>query len=205
MPRNPLAILACSAVLVGTPLLASNAVGQTLKAEPIFFADPVPGRNVANGQLELGRTTLSGALHMFAEVLSGDSVRVPRLHQANPSTLTEGSDWELGADTVRPRYRLDLGPERYVLYFDANRRLVATITSRPPLPVRRPELATHYATLRLQRRWHSGDVPSLDAMVAPLGPCLWCTTNVQVSDDLVTAFGYVYTCETAPTLAASKK
>jgi hypothetical protein len=205
MARNAFAIIACSAALVGTPLLSSDAAGQTLRAEPIFFADPVPGRNIANGELELGRTTLSGALHIFAEALSGDSVRVPRLHQANPSTLTAGSDWEVGADTVRPRYRLDLGPERYVLYFDANRRQVAAITSRPALPMRRRELAAHYSTLRLQRRWHSGDVPTSDAMVAPLGPCLWYTANVRVSDDLVEGFGYVYTCATDPTLAATEK
>jgi hypothetical protein len=203
--RNPLMILACSAVLAGVPLPDRELFGQTLRAEPVAFADPVPGSNIAHGELRLGHTTLSSALHMFAAVLSSDSVRVPRLHEANPSTLSAGSDWEIGADTVRPRFRLDLGPERYTLYFDANQRLVAALTSRPALPVYRSQLAVHYATLRLQRRWRSGDVPSIDNMTAPLGPCLWYTAHVRVSDDRVDSFGYVYTCTTAPTLRSFHK
>jgi hypothetical protein len=198
MSRNALLTAAWATALIGTPLLASDVAGQTLKAEPVLFSDPVPGHNPADGQLTLGRTTLSGALHMLAEVLAGDSVRVPRLHQANPSTLSNKSDWTVGTDTVRPRFRLDLGPARYVLYFDANQRLIAALSSRPDRRVHRRELTAHYANLQVQRRWHSGDVPSMDDMVAPLGPCLWYTADVRLPSDQVEQFGYVYTCKTIP-------
>ncbi len=64
---------------------------------------------------------MAGTLRMFAEELSSDSVKVARAHAGNPAPMPAGTVWGAADHEVRPRYHLDLGPERYALYFDEKR------------------------------------------------------------------------------------
>jgi len=60
---------------------------------------------------------------MFAEQLGSDSVVVPRAHLGNPSSIPADVVWQMASREVRPRHKLDLGPDHYTLYFDKNSRL----------------------------------------------------------------------------------
>ena len=171
----------------------SPGAAQTLAAKPAFFADPVPGSDPSNGELVLGRTTLTSALRIFAVEL-GEAVSAPGRHATNPDTLLANTEWQVGDHVVRPRHALDLGPGLYRLYFDQNERLVVALTFQPPRPVLREELVAHYPSLKFEGRRLG---PS-DAFVAPLGPCVSLAGRLRLDTKLVDQLSYVYTCATKP-------
>jgi hypothetical protein len=192
--------ISLSAVL----LCVSPGLAQTLSSRPAFFADPALTIDPAHGELVLGRTTLRGAMRIFAVELQ-DSVRLPLAHPANPDTLP--SAMALGGPAAAPaiHYRLDLGAGRYTLYFDKNQRLVGADAGRQRLPrvIRRQDLVARYASLRPVRR--PGSVPYLEA---PLSPCISMLALAGDDQDgastghleagAIVKFGYRYTCPTRP-------
>jgi hypothetical protein len=186
--------------LIGSLSALSPCSAQTLSSRPALFADPALGTDPSYGDLVLGRTTLTSALRIFAVELE-DSVLVPLRHSSNPDTVSQGITLA-GAPTLRLRYRLDLGPKRYTLYFDKNERLIAAVTprSRRSRPLRRDELVARYPTLRVEHIGRTAEgVWVRDELVAPLGPCVSLIADVGRHDrGLVGDLGYVYTCATRP-------
>ena len=185
--------------------VASAGMAQTLSARPAIFADPILATDPAHGELVLGRTTLAGALRMFAVELA-DSIRLPLGRRGNPDTVWTSSTKGDSASWPRPHHRLDLGPARYMLYFDKHERLVMVGAHRSRLPrqLRREDLVARYATLRVRRHWNIQD-----EMIAPLAPCISLTATVWEGDDgladdrhlqpgTVVDFGYRFTCPTRP-------
>lgn len=175
-------------------------VAQTLSSRPATFVDPVLSTDPSYGELVLGRTTLTSALRIFAVELE-DSVLVPLGHPSNPDTVSEGTSLS-GVPRLQLRHRLDLGPNRYTLYFDKNERLVAAVTyrSRLPRPLRRDELVARYPTLTVAHIGRTAEGAWIrDELVAPLGPCVSLTADVWRQDrGMVGSLGYVYTCPTKP-------
>ena len=185
---------------VGTALLAGPAAAQTLNVRPAPFADFRLGRQARHGEVVLGQTTLAGALRIFAELLRSDSVQVARAHVGNPSPWGPGSVYVSADREVRPRHHLDLGPERYGLYFDENERLIAASTSRLPGGLTWKVLSKHYPTLRKGRRWYSGDQPRWDTWSVALSNCV--RLSVLIEGQRVQNLGYYYTCPTTSTGAS---
>ena len=191
-------------------LLASTtpSLAQSLSSRPAIFADPLLTSDPSRGELVLGRTTLLSALRIFAVELQ-DSVRRPLAHSANPDTV--GTGFTIGPQVPpRPYYRLDLGPDRYTLYFDKHERLVAALADRSRLKqlLHREDLVARYATLRVQQPGGSPRTP-VDWVIADLAPCVASTATIWEGDDglqdarhllpgTVTEFGYIYTCSTTP-------
>lgn len=180
------------------PVPQGRLGAQSLSARPVMFADPVPGGPAPGRELVLGTTTLTAAKRIFAVELQDETVQVARGHAGNPERLPRGTEWRLAEGTFHPEQRLDLGPDRYVLYFDEHERLIGTLAERMPWPATRSDLTRRYPALRLQRRWHSGDVP-FDEVVASAGPCVTLIASVRVGNDRVEEFGYYFTCPTRPT------
>jgi hypothetical protein len=191
--------------LLAALFCASPCVGQTLSSRPAFFADPALTNDPSYGELVLGHTTLRSVLRVFAVELT-DSIRLPLAHAANPDTLPAGTSIGGPASAPAVHYRLDLGAERYMLYFDKNERLVAVQASRQRLPrmIRREDLVARYPTLRPNSR--SG---SLENLEAPLAPCISMLAYAWDRDDglrderhlmpgTIVQFGYRYTCPTKP-------
>jgi hypothetical protein len=193
--------------LILTAACASGAPcgAQTLSARPAIFGDPILATDPARGELVLGRTTLAGALRMFAVELS-DSVRLPLGRRSNPDTVRTASVRGDSSLWPRPHHRLDLGAGRYILYFDKHQRLVMVQAHRSRLPrqLRREDLVARYATLRVRRHWNIQD-----ELIAPLAPCISLTATVWEGDDgirdtrhlkpgTVVELGYRYTCQTRP-------
>jgi hypothetical protein len=180
-------------------VFAWPAAAQTLAAKPAIFADPVPGSNPSKGELVLGRTTLPGALRIFAEQV-GELAKKPRT-SANPDTLPADTEWQVGDQVVRPRHVLDLGPDRYRLFFDKNQRLVAAVTFQPPRKVTREELKAHYPTLTFEGR----RLGPADAFTAPLGKCVSFAGRLRLDTRQVDQMSYVYTCATKPAPASAQR
>jgi hypothetical protein len=191
-------------ILAATHQRASAALAQTLPARPAIFGDPILVTDPSHGELVLGRTTLIGAMRMFAVELA-DSVRLPLNRGANPDTVGPSSSSDSAA-WPRLHHRLDLGAGRYTLYFDKNERLVKVAAERSRLPraIRREDLVARYSTLRVHRRWSVQD-----ELIAPLAPCISAMASVREGDDgirdarhlkpgTVIEFGYRYTCRTRP-------
>ena len=172
--------------------VALAAGAQTLASKPAIFADPVPGTNPAKGELVLGRTTLPAARRIFAEQL-GELAKAHR-PAANPDTLPADTEWQVGDHVVRPRHVLDLGPDRYRLFFDRNQRLVAAVTFQPPRKLTREELKAHYPTLTFEGR----RLGPADAFTAPLGKCVSFAGRLRLDTRQVDQLSYVYTCATKP-------
>jgi hypothetical protein len=198
---RPLIIALAACLAVSAP-----ASAQTLSATPVLFGDPVPGANPAHGELVLGRTTLRGALRMFAVELEADSVRVSLAHEGNPARLP-GTEMLIGGLTIHPHHVLDLGPGRYTLYFDEHERLVAAHGAPPSeKPLRRSELARRYPTLRVSYDGRSAEgVTIYEGLEAPLDKCVSLTGGVWLQrGDAVEGLGYVYTCPTKPASPENK-
>jgi hypothetical protein len=181
---------------------APPCTAQSLSSRPALFSDPALTIDPNLGELVLGQTTLTTALRMFAVELQ-DSVRVPLAHGSNPETLS--SDLELPGDpTLKAHYRLDIGAERYTLYFDRHERLVAAMTdrSRLPRPIRREELVARYPTLRVGHVGRTAEgVWVRDDLIAPLAPCVSLVADVWRRDKgMVGSFGYIHTCATKPAI-----
>lgn len=185
-----LAVLSLTVLIAAGPSLSA----QSISSRPVLFVDPVPGRPSPGRELELGVTTVAAARRIFAVEL-GEPVLVPRGFAGNPARLGSGYEWEVLGATLRPAYRLDLGPDHYALYFDANERLIGVESNRLPRPVTRDEFMSHYPKATLDRRTHGGDIP-FDHMVAPVGKCVAMTARIQMIEKRVESLGYYYTCAT---------
>ncbi|HZA91968.1 MAG TPA: hypothetical protein VE420_05015 [Gemmatimonadales bacterium] len=187
-------------LILGTAAVAAPAEAQVLNVRPAPFADLRPGRQARYGEVVLGQTTLAGALRMFAEHLRSDSVKVPRGHGGNPSSWPAGTVWLGGAHEIRPRHHLDLGPDRYQLYFDENERLI-TASTGPRLPggLTWQVLSKHHPSLRKGRRWYSGDQPLSDTWSVVLSSCVTLAANVLIAGQRVQSLSYHYTCPTTST------
>jgi hypothetical protein len=198
MQNSLLTAVAAIALLTAAQPLA----GQTISARPVLYKDPVWGVEPKHGEVVLGRTTLKAALRIFAVELEEDSVRVPLGHPGNPSVL-EGKEQRLG---VTLRHRLDLGPDRYTLYFDENERLVALDAPAYARPLQRKELAAKYPSLRVHYRGHNADrVAVMEGLEAPLGECVSLTASAWLArGDAVENLGYIYTCSTKPVLRSTR-
>jgi hypothetical protein len=191
--RPVLSILAIFFLLPSVPPSAA----QTLASRPVLFADPIPGVDPSAGELVLGSTTLTSALRIFAVELE-DTVATTLGHGSNPALLS-ATELFIGGVTVRPRYRLDVGADRYTLYFDSNERLIAAMGAPRRRPLRRDELVARYATLKVQHRGRTAEgTPIYDGLEAPLGPCVSLTAGVWLKRNVVEGLGYVYTCSTRP-------
>jgi hypothetical protein len=191
--------------VLATPLAGTTVEAQTLSVRPAPFTDLRPGSQPRYGEVVLGRTTMTAALRMFADDLSSDSVRVPRGHPSNPSPYPAGIGWHVGSHHVRPQQQLDLGPERYTLYFDENERLIAAITARVPGGLTREMLNAHYPSLQRGRRWYSGDQPRMDQWSVAVSDCVTLTAHVLVADERVESLSYLYTCPTQSGKLASPR
>jgi hypothetical protein len=190
-------------LLVVTVVAAVPAVAQTLNVRPAPFSDLRPGKQARYGEVVLGQTTLAGAQRMFAEHLRSDSVRIARGHVGNPSPWGPGSVWVSANQEVRPRHYLDLGPERYGLFFDENERLIAASTSRRlPGGLTWKVLSKHYPSLQKSRRWYSGDQPMMDTWSVPLSSCVTLVASVLIEGQKVQNLSYYYTCPTTRTGAS---
>ena len=187
-------------LVVGTALVAGPAEGQILNVRPAPLADLQPGKQARHGEVVLGQTTLAGARRMFAEHLRSDSVKVARSHVGNPSPWGPGSVWVSADQEVRPRHYLDLGPERYGLFFDENERLIGASTGRRlPGGLTWTVLSKHYPSLRKSRRWYSGDQPMMDTWGVALDSCVTLVASVLIEGQKIQSLGYYYTCPTTGT------
>jgi hypothetical protein len=195
--------LAFTVLIAATASMAEPAEAQILNVRPAPFADLRPGRQARHGEVVLGQTTLAGALRIFSEHLWSDSVKVPRGHGPNPSPWpAHGSVWVDADHEVHPRHYLDLGPERYGLYFDENRRLIGASTSRLPGGLTSKVLSKHYPSLRKNRRWYSGDKPLFDTWSVALSSCVTLVASVLIEAQRVQNLSYYYTCPTTSTRAS---
>ena len=189
-------------LILGTAALAAPAEAQILNVRPAPLADLRAGRQARHGEVVLGQTTLAGVLRMFSEHLRLDSVKLPRGHVSNPSEWGPGSVWVSADHEARPRHHLDLGPERYQLYFDENERLIGASTGRLPGGLTWKVLSSHYPSFRKGRRWYSGDQPMIDSWSTPLGDCVTLVATVLVKGQRVQNLSYYYTCPTTRTGAS---
>jgi hypothetical protein len=197
--RPVLPFLAMALLLPCVPPSAA----QTLASRPALFGDPVPGVDPSVGELVLGSTTLTSALRIFAVELE-DTVVTTLRHGSNPALLST-TELFIGGVTIRPSYRLDLGSDRYTLYFDKNERLIAAMGAPPRRPLRRDELVARYATLKVQQRGRTAEgTPVYDGLEAPLGPCVSLTAGVWLQRNVVEGLGYVYTCSTKPSIQKAR-
>jgi hypothetical protein len=190
--------LAFTLLVVGSALVARPAEAQIVNVRPAPLADLRAGRQARHGEVVLGQTTLAGALRMFAEHLRSDSVRVARGHGGNPAAWPAGTVWLAGDHEVHPRHYLDLGPERYGLYFDQNERLIGASTGRLPGGLTWKVLHNHYPSFRKGRRWHSGDQPTFESWSTTLSSCVTLVANVRAGQR-VESLSYYYTCPTTRT------
>jgi hypothetical protein len=145
---------------------------------------------------------MTGTLRMFAEELSSDSLKVARAHPGNPAPVPTGTVWAAAGQEVRPRHQLDLGPERYTLYFDENERLIAAGTGRLPGGLTLKVLNKHYPALQKGRRWYSGDQPMSDTWSVALSSCVTLQASVLIKGERVNTLSYLYTCPTKRTGAS---
>jgi len=184
--------------VLALPALDTTAQAQTLDVRPERFTDPRPGTQAKHGEVVLGRTTLKAAMRMFAEELSRDTILVSRGHSGNPAPVSSETVWQVAVHQVRPRQRLDLGPDHYSLWFDENQRLVAAITSQVPVGLSRATVVDHYKGMYRASRWRSGDQPSFDEWTVPVDPCVTLSAQVSVATEGVEQLSYIYTCPTTP-------
>ena len=190
-------------LVVAMAMKAGPAEGQILNVRPAPFSDLRSGKQAHHGEVVLGQTTLAGAQRMFAEHLRSDSVKVARSHIGNPSPWGPGSVWVSADQEVRPRHYLDLGPERYGLFFDENERLIAASTGRRlPGGLTWKVLSKRYPSLQKSRRWYSGDQPMMDTWSVPVSNCVTLVASVLIEGQKVQSLSYYYTCPTTKTGAS---
>jgi hypothetical protein len=178
--------LLLAAASVAVPPLS----GQTLRARPVPLSEPVQGGSWKDGELVLGKTTLSGARRMLVTVSSA----VPE----NPRRLPEDRAWEVGGVTLRPRWQFDPGPGYFELYFDDNERLIFALDRAPRPEITRTGFLAHYPrALRVQQS------DSFDQFQADVQPCVTLTALIDRKQDKVTQFGYAWTCRTRAVAAVA--
>ena len=196
--------IAFTLLVLGTAVMPRSGEAQILNVRPAPLADLRAGKQARHGEVVLGQTTLAGALRVFAEHLWSDSVKVPRGHGGNPAPLPPGTVWLAGDHEIRPRHQLDLGPERYQLFFDENERLITASTgSRLPGGLTWKVLSKHYPSLRKGRRWYSGDQPISDSWSVALSSCVTLGASVLIEGQKVQNLSYHYTCPTTSTGAST--
>jgi hypothetical protein len=174
------------ALAIAIPLLAPAATlrAQTLPARPVPLREPVRGGSWKNGELVLGKTTLSGARRMLTP---GDSATTStRLRE-----LADARAWEVGGITLRPRWSLDPGKEFFQLFFDENQRLIFALDRTPRPDISRIDLLARYPrALRVQQS------DSYDQFQVDVQPCITLTALIDRKGDHVLQFGYAWTCRT---------
>lgn len=167
--------------LIATVLVAAAPVlsAQTLPARPVPLNEPVRGGSWKDGELVLGKTTLSGARRM----LSSDTAGARRI----PSERA----WEVGGVTLRPRYSFDPGKAYYQLFFDDNERLIYMLDRNERPEITKVDLLARYPrALRVQ----SSD--SFEQFQVDVQPCVTLTALVDRKRNHVLQFGYAWTCRT---------
>jgi hypothetical protein len=165
------------AFIIPAPLL-----GQTLPARPVPLEEPVRGGTWKDGELVLGRTTLSGARRILAGAAGAES----------PRRLPEDRAWEVGGITLRPRWQFDPGEDYFQLFFDDNERLIFALDRRARPTLTRLEFLSHYP--RALRAQQSG---SFDQYQVDVQPCVTLTALVDRAKDHITQYGYAWTCRTS--------
>ncbi len=172
--RIPLLLWAALAV---PPALTA----QTLPARPVPMSEPVRGGSWKDGELVLGKTTLSGARRMLAATDSTSGARkLPAEHA-----------WEIGGVTLRPRWQFDPGKAYYQLYFDDNERLIFMLDRNEHPEITRVDLLARYPrALRVQQS------DSFDQFQVDVQPCVTLTALVDRKQNHVMQFGYAWTCRT---------
>jgi hypothetical protein len=183
--------------LLAAGSLTGNALqAQVLDVRPTTLTEPRAGNVARHGEVVLGHTTLPGTRRMFAELLDSDTIEVPRGHRGNPSQTRPGTVWQVASHRVQPSYRLDLGPDRYALYYDRNERLIAAVTQDPPGALTKAALVARYPALRMDRRWYSGTRPRNEQWTIALGTCVSLVASVLLPGERIEQLSYVYTCPT---------
>jgi hypothetical protein len=189
--RAVVAVLIATSSVTGTVLHA-----QVLDVRSTTLTELRAGNQARHGEVVLGQTTLSGTRRMFAELLSSDTIKVARGHQGNPSPTPPWTVWQVASHRVLPSYRLDLGPDRYALYYDKNERLIAAIAQNPAGGLTKAALAARYPSLRKGRSWYSGNQPH-EQWTTALNTCVTLAASVLPPDERVEQLSYVYTCPTS--------
>jgi hypothetical protein len=184
-------------LLAASSLTAKGLHAQILDVQPAHFTEPRAGNRARHGEVVLGRTTVAGSRRMFAELLNSDSIKVARGHPGNPSQTRPGTAWQVASHRVEAGYRLDLGPDRYTLYFDKNERLIAATGGALPGALTRADLAARYPSLQKDRRWYSGNRPHLERWTTVLDTCVTLVVSVLLPHERVDRLTYVYTCPTS--------
>jgi len=178
-------------VVLTAVIIPASLHAQTLPARPVPLEEPVRGGTWKDGELVLGRTTLSGARRMLEGATGAES----------PSRLPQERAWEVGGITLRPRWQFDPGEDYFQLFFDDNERLIFALDRRARPTLTRVEFLSHYP--RALRAQQSG---SFDQYQVDVQPCVTLTALVDRAKEQVTQYGYAWTCRTstvAPTAGAS--
>lgn len=173
--------------VISALIAPATVAGQTLPARPVPLEEPVRGGTWKDGELVLGRTTLSGARRMLADAAGPEG----------PRRLPEERAWEVGGITLRPRWEFDPGKGYFQLFFDDNERLIFALDrlARPTLS--RMEFLSHYP--RALRAQQSG---SFDQYQVDVQPCVTLTALVDRAKDHITQYGYAWTCRTSTVMPA---
>ncbi len=193
-------------------LPGASAIAQTVAAKHVLFVDPKQGGTWKDGELVLGKTTLSGAKRMFPDA--------PKIHpwpyihalnEGNPSMYGDELAWSKGNEVLKPQYSFHLGQGRYNLLFDDKKRLVYIFESRwskldestnrvvshdpwKATTVTRDDFMARYRNLRGKQS------EALYFLGGPIQPCVSLVVvfeSVKGRESL-NSVGYQYTCETLP-------
>ncbi|HEY7482302.1 MAG TPA: hypothetical protein VH680_17440 [Gemmatimonadales bacterium] len=183
-------------VLTANSIAQGVVHAQALDVRPTPFTEPRTGNQARHGEVVLGQTTLSGTRRMFAELLSSDSIKVARGHQGNPSPIPAGTVWQVASHRVQPSYKLDLGPDRYTLYYDKNERLIAAIAQDLPGALTKADLLVRYPTLRKGRRWYSGNQARSEQWTTAVETCVTLVASLLLPQERLEQLSYIYTCPT---------
>jgi len=174
------------AAVVWAFIIPAPLLGQTLPARPVPLEEPVRGGTWKDGELVLGKTTLSGARRILAGT-AGTESRLP-----------EDRAWEVGGITLRPRWQFDPGEDYFQLFFDDNERLIFALDRRARPALTRMEFLSHYP--RALRAQQSG---SFDQYQVDVQPCVTLTALVNRAKDQITQYGYAWTCRTSTVAPAA--
>lgn len=167
--------LCAALMLAAIPVLEA----QTLPARPVPLNEPVRNGTWKDGELTLGKTTLSGARRMLTSD-SAASKKIPNEHA-----------WEVGGVTLRPRYSFDPGKDFYQLFFDDNERLIYMLDRHE-----RPEISKIDLLARYPRALRVQSSDSFEQFQVDVQPCVTMTATVDRKRNHVLQFGYAWTCRT---------
>lgn len=168
--------------------LASVGALGIVGAQVQPFAYPavlVDGRSM--GDLILGQTTLEEAIRMFPSAPPG--------YEGNPRSPRGFPQAKIGQVSPKPRLVYNPWMTLYLLYFDANHRLVIVVDGGKSRSrgLSRQEMMKQYPDLKETQR--DSNSPEYEMQVE-IQPCLTLMLLISASNNIVGDIAYVYTCPT---------